>query len=204
MYTDLDETVRYTSYDGYDFTSLIYVEPENDAGFQREVNLFLAQKHLVLVLPDNAGTRLNNLADGLRKAAGNAAARPTPLIYLFYLIFDALVSDFSETLELLEDEVETLAELIVAKPDREHITEIGRLRKTAYNYKKQLRALSYIGGQLLMDENELFGDDHKHYIHNINARLLKLRWSFGYPAVMGLMAAVSGIIIFIMKKNKWL
>jgi magnesium transporter len=171
--TNLDESVRYTSYYGHDFTSLIYVEPDNSSASQREVNLFFAKKHLVLVLPDNAGARLNRLAGGLRKSAKAAASKSSPLVHLYYMIFDSLVADASETLEMLEDEIESLAELIVQKPRGEQLEEIGRLRKAAYTYKKLLRAMSYIGGQILMDENELIDDHHTHYFHNVSARLMK-------------------------------
>jgi magnesium transporter len=261
---NLDETVRYTSYDGYEFISLLNVEPDSGSGSQREINLFVAPKYLALVLPDNAGVRLERLAGVIRKAVLSAAVKPSPLMFLYYMIFDNLVADFSETLELLEDDIEALAELIVSKPCKEHITEIGKLRKTAYTYKKQLRALSNIGGQILMDENDLLNDDHKRYFNNISARLMQqydfaeslyglsndllhtydskfsaqmnatinkltvitlifapltfiagvygmnfihmpeLAWPFGYPAVMGLMAAISAMIFVIMKKNKWL
>lgn len=262
--TNLDETVRYTSYDGYDFTSLIYVEPDKSSEYQPEVNLFLAKNYLVLVLPDKAVAHLDRLSDKLCNAVASAAAKPSPLIYLYYLIFNSLVADFSETLELLEDKMEALAEVIMTKPDHKQISEIGQLRKRAYTCKKLLRAMSYIGGQILMDENRLLDDDHAHYFRNIDARLMKqydfaeslyglsndllntydskfsaqmngtinkltvitlffapltfivgiygmnfthmpeLEWLFGYPAVMGLMAALSLVMFIIMKKNKWL
>jgi magnesium transporter len=171
--TNLDETVRFTSYERYDFVSLIFVETENSLVSQREVNLFFAKKHLVLVLPDNMGARLGRLEDRLRKSVWDAAVQPSPLVYLYYVIFNNLAADFSETLELLEDEIEALAEKIVEKPGREQITEIGRLRKAAYTYKKMLRALSYIGGQILIDENRLIDSGYKHYFYNIDARLMK-------------------------------
>jgi magnesium transporter len=170
---NLDETVRYTSYDGYDFTSLIYLETENGSVQQREINLFFSKKYLVFIVPDSDGTRLPRLADGLRKAVVNAAVRQSPLIYLYYVIFNGLVADFSETLEILEDEIEALAEMIVEKPCSEQLTRIGQLRKTAYTYKKMFRSLSYIGGQILMDENELLNEDHVHHFRNIEARLMK-------------------------------
>jgi magnesium transporter len=171
--TNLDENVRYTNYGGYDFTSVIHVEAENGSARQREVNLFFSKSYLVLVLPESEGARLARLADGLRKALGSAAARQSPLVYLYYLIFHFFVADFSETLEVLEGELETLAEMILEKTCREQIVEIGRLRKTAYIYKKVLRSMSYIGEQILMDENQLLGGANKHYFRNIDTRLAK-------------------------------
>jgi len=172
--TNIDETVRYTSHDEYDFISLIYVETEDGAIHQREVNLFFSKNYLVLIVPDREGTRLAQLVDGLRKAVMNAATRPSPLAYLYYIIFNDLVADFSEILEILEDEIEALAEMIVKKTCSEQLERIGRLRKTTYTYKKMLRALSYIGGQILIDQSQLLEDSYMNYFRNIDARLMKL------------------------------
>jgi magnesium transporter len=171
--SNLDETVRHTSYSNYDFTSLIYVEAENGSVRQNEINLFFSKQYLVLIIPNIEGKRLSRLVSEFRKMAMNAAIRTSPLIYLYYLIFNGIVADFSENLEILEDEVEALADMIVERPHQEHLSRIGRLRKTAYIYKKMLRALSYIGEQILTDENQLLNDDHLHYFRNINARLMK-------------------------------
>lgn len=172
--TNLDESVRYTSYDGYDFVSLIYAEAESGATLQREVNIFFSRSYLVLVLPENPGSMLTRLADGLRSAFPSAASRSAPLTYMYYLIFDSLMSDFSDMLERLEDEMESMSETIEQKPDKAHSIGIGRLRKTAYTYKKLLRALSYIGSQALMDENGLLDRNQYKYFRNISTRLIKL------------------------------
>ena len=172
--TNLDETVRYASHCEYDFVSLIYVETDNGSVHQHEVNLFFSKHYLVIVIPDDEGVRLSRLVDGLHKAVVGAASRPSPLAYLYYVIFNDLVVDFSETLEALEDEIEVLAEMIVKKPCHEQLVKIGRLRKTAYTYKKMLRALSYIGGQILIDENQLLDNIHVNYFRSIDARLMKL------------------------------
>ena len=171
--TNLDETVRYTSYGGYDFTSLIHVEADGGSIRQREVNLFFSKRYLVIVIPENEGTRLARLTDRLRKAVSNAAVHPSPLVYLYYAIFNGLVADFSESMEILEDEIEAMAERILEKPCHEHLAGIGQIRRTAYTYKKTLRALSYIGEQILMDENQLLGDGEVYYFRNIDARLKK-------------------------------
>ena len=262
--TNLDETVRYTSYDGYDFISLMYAENETGAISTCEVNLFFSKNYLALVLPETPGVMLSDLADKLALAIPFAETRPVPLVHLYYLVFDSLTSDYSDMLEGLEDEMETLSEVIELKPSKEQSMEIGRLRKTAYTYKKLLRAFSYIGGQVLMDENNLLDSNQLRYFRNIGTRLVKLydfadnlyvlsnellhlfesksssqinetinkltiitlffgpltviagiygmnfvnmpelKWSFGYPAALGLMAVVSLIIYSVLKKKKWI
>ncbi|MDR3119937.1 MAG: magnesium transporter CorA family protein [Clostridiales bacterium] len=176
--TNLDETVRYESFAGYDFASLIYADVYGAELVQREVNVFFAKGYLVLILPDDEGPRLAKLARGLRGAAEAAKAaekgdvRTLPLLYHF--IWGHLAADYSETLEALEDEMEALSELILAGAGPSQITRIGQLRKAAYTHKKLLRALSYIGGQILMDENHLLNKSNAHYFRNMSTRLLKL------------------------------
>jgi magnesium transporter len=261
---NLDETVRYTSYDRYDFISLIYAEDDKEDISQREVNIFFSKDYLALVLPENADPRLSKLANGLVAAFPSAAARPDPLAYLYYWIFDSLAVDFSDMLEGLEDKIEALLAMIERKPGKEQSLEIGQLRKMAYTYKKLLRSLSYIGGQILVDENHLLDDSQERYFRNIHMRLIKLYdfadslyglsnelihtydskfsakmnetinkltvitllfgiltviagiygmnftympeldWRFGYPATLGLMAAVGIVIYIVLKKKKWL
>ena len=261
---NLDETVRYTSYDGYDFISLMYAENDNDAVSTCEVNLFFSRNYLALVLPETPGIMLSDLADKLTLSIPFAGTRPAPLVHLYYSVFDSLTSDYSDILEGLEDEMETLSEAIELTPGKTQSMEIGRLRKTAYTYKKLLRAFSYIGGQVLMDENNLLDGNQLRYFRNIGTRLVKLcdfadnlyvlsnellhlfesksssqmnetinkltiitlffgpltviagiygmnfvnmpelKWAFGYPAALGLMAVVSLIIYSVLKKKKWI
>jgi magnesium transporter len=85
-----------------------------------------------------------------------------------------MAANFSETLELLEDEMEDLSETIAANSGLEQITSIVQFRKAAYTHKKLLRALSYIGGEILIDENHLLDKTHALYFRRIDTRLMKL------------------------------
>jgi magnesium transporter len=173
--TNIDETVRYTNYDGYDFISLIYAETEAEALTQQEVNLFFSCDYIVMVVPDKRGAKLAKLCDAFDKAIRTAAARSqAPIVYLFYFIFDRLAVDYSETLEKLEDEMEALSEAIEQDPEEEQSAEIATLRKIAYTYMKILRALSYIGGQVVIDDNNLFDKNQLRYFRSVETRLLKL------------------------------
>ena len=172
--TNLDEKVRFTNYDGYDFISMIYAESECEEMTQREVNLFFSEKYLTLVLPESPGASLSRLADRLLKAIPLALTRPAPLIHLYYLVFDNLASFYSDTLEELESAIEALAESIELHPKEEQLSEIVPMRKTAYTYKKLLRALSYVGDQVLLDENKFFDDSQLRLFRDVDTRLAKL------------------------------
>ncbi|MDR1000866.1 MAG: magnesium transporter CorA family protein [Clostridiales bacterium] len=168
----LDENVRYDSYEGYDFISLIHASNLGGEIIQREVNVVISRHYLVLVLPENAGERLERLAKKLLDAVESPAA--CSLMLLYHSIFHNLTVDFSETLEALEDDMEAMTEAIMTASDPRQLTQIGQLRKAAYTLKKILRALTHIGGQILMDENRLRKKAHQRYFRNVDTRLMKL------------------------------
>ncbi|MDR1688535.1 MAG: magnesium transporter CorA family protein [Clostridiales bacterium] len=171
---NIDETVRYTSYDGYDFLSLIYAERQNGELLQREINVFFAENYLAAVFPADMPPSLSKLRADLTETLRLSGERAEPLKYLYYFILSALADSFSDILERLEDEMEDLSEEIEGKPTDEHSAEIGRLRKTAYTLKKLLRATAYVGGQIVVGENKLLDKKHTRRFKNIDERFLKL------------------------------
>ena len=273
--TDLDENVRYTSFDGYDFISLVHMETEQNAERKRnfalrEINMYVASRFLVLVLPEHDSPRIARLETSLFDVAASMGSVVTSknalphLIRLYFLVFDGLIVDFSDTMEALEDEMEALSETITENADKCHIVDIGRLRKIVYTVKKLLRYLSYLGTQILMDENGLIDKKYAKYFRNVDTRLKKLydfseslyelsnellhtydsrltmktndtinkltimtlffgpltvitgiygmnfevmpelSWPFGYPLTLGIMALVSFVLYWLLKKNEWL
>ena len=171
---NLDETVRYTGYEGYDFVSLIHMEITNGTIGQNEINLFFGRQYLVMVLPEQAGARIDGLENALCKAVETGDAKPGKIARLYHLVFSRLAADYSDTLEALEDELETLSEAVAHNPQKNQLDEIERLRKTVYTVKKVLRALSYIGDDILMDENTLLQKNQLHYFRSVSIRFKKL------------------------------
>jgi len=172
--TNLDEKIRFTNYDGYDFISIMYAELESKSVTQREVNIFFSKNYLTLVLPETPGESLLALSDSLWATIPWAVTRSAPLAYLYYTIFDNLASSYSDSLEHLESRIEALTELIEMKPDEKHHAEIMPLRKMTYIFKKLLRALSYVGDQVLIDEHKFLDSAQHRYFRDIDTRLAKL------------------------------
>jgi magnesium transporter len=271
---NLDESVRYSSYDGYDFVSLVHMEldpskpdigaPEPSGFALREINMYVSERYLTLVLPERHTPKTAQLEAEVLTAAKGLAEKAGRLNRLYFLVLSKLLGDFSDMLERLEDNMEALSEEITKQSDQNHLTDIGRLRRAAYAAKKQLRALSYLGAQILMDENNFIDKKHKRYFHSAETRMKKLydfaeslyemsgellhthdskltvrmndtmnkltlltlffgpltvitgvygmnfdvmpelRWPFGYPLTLGLMAGVSLALYLLLKKNKWM
>ena len=172
--TNLDEKVRFTNYDGYDFVSMLYAESECEDMTEREVNIFFSDKYLTLVLPESPGEDLTKLAERLIATCPLAMSREAPLIHLYYLVFDNIASFYTDSLEELESTIEETAERIEMHPNKEQISEIIELRKTTYTYKKLLRALSYVGDQVLLDDNKFIGESHVRHFRDVDTRLNKL------------------------------
>jgi len=172
--SNLDEKIRFTNYEGYDFISLIYAESEGFSVKQQEVNIFFSSCYLALVLPDNPSASLSNLADKLLSAIPNAQTRISPLAHLYYVIFDNLASYYTDSLEKIEDKIEALSETIEANLSKEQIKGIVPIRRMTYTYRKLLRALSYVGDQVLMDEHEFLDNSLHRYFRDIDTRLSKL------------------------------
>lgn len=171
---DLDESVRYACFDGYDFVSLIHLDFLQDSVELREINLYVSHRYMILVMPEHNSARLSALETKLREATKGVSQHHEPVPRMYYLLLHHLLADFSDTLETMEDHMETLSEQITEHVNTSQLHDINRLRRMSYTAKKQLRALSYIGAQIVIDENHLFHDDTSRLFRGIDTRLRKL------------------------------
>lgn len=171
---DLDESVRYTSFEGYDFISMIHVEILDNKFLQREINLYVSSRYLVLVMPDHDSPRLFEMEKKLIETAKLVEERTRRINILYFSIFHNLLTDFSDTLETLEDNMQALSEDIISNVNKAQFAQVNIFKNMAYTLKKQIRALSYLGEQILLDENKLIGRDQVRYFRNVNTRLKKL------------------------------
>lgn len=173
--TDLDEIVRYTAYEGYDFVSLTHMELEHDNIRLREINIYISGHYLIIVLPLHESPRLTYLEIALLKSAEKFMDGDNQIVRLYFTFFHDLLTDFSDMLEELEDYIEAFSEsLIIKEAEDNQLIDISALRRMTYTVKKQLRAMSYLGTQILMDQNGLLDKKQTRYFHNIDMRLKRL------------------------------
>ncbi|GHU51477.1 cation transporter [Clostridia bacterium] len=157
--TNLDESVRYAVFDNYDFISLVHPELLPKTVLLREINIYVSKKYLVFVIPQHDDPRLTYLEALLEKTA--RAAGNGKIIKLYKIIFQQILFDFSEILELLEDNMEALTTEITESALPSQFEKINILRKQSYTLKKQLRAMSHIGEQMLADDSSAFPKQRK-------------------------------------------
>jgi len=178
---DIDESVRFTAFDGYDFASLVHLELEEDRVAFSELNLYISRKYLVLVMPECGAPRLAALEDKMLTLAQSFlggkhidADATECFNQLFFLFFNTLISYFSDTLEQLEDRMQALSEDITRQVEEDHFDNIHTMRETAYAVKKVLRAFSYIGLQILCNENDILSKKKLFLFRNLDTRFRKL------------------------------
>ncbi|MDR3344858.1 MAG: hypothetical protein LBT21_04630 [Oscillospiraceae bacterium] len=172
--TDLDESVRYAAFEGYDFISAVLLHGETF--LPDELNLYAAAGRLVLVVPDVPSEESAALAAALIKLAGTQLERcePDTLNRLYYMFWQGLLAQYSDLLESLEGAMEALSEDITGGKERNPFGSIDHMRRRSYSAKKYLRALSYLGAQMITDSNELLDAKHARLFKGIEIRMRRL------------------------------
>ncbi|MDR0883000.1 MAG: hypothetical protein LBN05_00080 [Oscillospiraceae bacterium] len=171
--TDLDEAVRYAAFEGYDFVSAVLLR--EDGFTPEEINVYAAPQYFVLVLPDKHSPAADRLGNSLAAfAAGHLTGGKEMLARLYYMFWQGLLAQYSDVLERLEEAMEALSTQILADEKSDPYAHIDRMRRKSYRAKKYLRALVYIGAQMLTDENELLDAKHGRLFSGIEIRMRRL------------------------------
>ena len=178
---DIDENVRFTAFGGYDFMSLVFAEMKSDTLCFSEINLYSSRRYMILVMPEHDSEALHKLeekmlgvARGFLQSGRESADILEYFNHLLFLFFDRLIAHFSDMLELIEDRLQDLSEEIMFHVEESHFEEAHKLRRTAYALKKILRASSYIGLQLLCNENDILIKKKMFLFRNLDTRFRKL------------------------------
>jgi len=177
----IDESIRFTAFDGYDFVSLVHMENAGHAMLYSEINLYVSRRYLVLAMPPHQSAQLAALEAQLHAVAQNVMGAPIAdplecLNHLFFQFFNLLLSAYAELLEQMEDDMEELFVQITrqTKETDELFVQIQGARQLAYAVKKVLRALSYMGLQILCNENEILAKRKMFLFRNLDTRFRKL------------------------------
>ena len=178
---DIDESVRFTAFDGYDFASLVHLELEESKVVFSEINFYVSRRYMLLVMPEQENPKLTALEQKVLAVARGFLEGKQPYTepaecfdQLMFLLFNTLMTYFSDTLELLEDRTQALSEQITRRVEDEHFEDIHNLREMAYAVKKVLRAFSYMGLQVLCNENGVLSKKKLFLFRNLDTRFRKL------------------------------
>ena len=172
--TDLDESVRFANFNHYDFISLVHMEYLSQQLSLYEINLYVSSYYVVMVMPDNQIPQLYDLEQDIINTIQLLKTKKGWTNVVLYTIFDFIFSSLSDMLERLEDDLVLLQEEIISDVNKSQFERISYFRQLSYTIKKQLRASSYLGMQMLVDSNLLIHKDNHRFFYNIDTRLKKL------------------------------
>jgi len=170
-----DEHFRFDSYDHYDFISWLYFWLDDTKLKTCEMNLYISLRFLVLVIPEASGSQFfEALAEDLLKKIDALPPGSDNMNKAYYSIFDLFLTDFSRTLEIVEDKLYGIETQLNHGVDKRHFGMITYMKDMAYRIKKQIRPLLYIGDQFIVNENAFIQKENIRYFKNLDIRINKL------------------------------
>lgn len=170
---NIDENVRFDSFEQYDFISLSYFYMKNQQIQVEEINLYISHNYVVVVIKENSSIGEEVKQYVFQKLWMNIAPEEK-LNKVYFLILDKLVTNMFLTFECIEDQIQKVEEKVIRHVKKEYIKEISEVKCVANKVKKHLRPLLYIGDQILINENKFIRQETMRYFKNIDIRINKL------------------------------
>ncbi len=173
---NFDENVRFNNFSSYDFISFVYFWKGKKGMEQAELNVYVSEKYLVLVAPETIRCAdLQESVDFICRRAREATYDDDLLNRLYYLVFDRVIGDFSETFEVMEDELNRLEKRVNSRVDSRSLSELASIKEDMYRVRRHIRPMLYIGDQILINENGYIREKNLRFFQNIDMRLNKLQ-----------------------------
>lgn len=169
-----DQRPKVEGYDGYLYIVLrmLRFDDAQQQIYSEQVSLILGKDYVISLqeLPDD-------VFDGVReRLRSGRRIRFMQADYLAYAILDAVVDHYFALLEKLGDEIETLEDELMTRPEPGTLQRIHHfkkemlmLRKAVWPLREVLSQLSRDGHPLISDETRLFlRDVYDHSVHVID------------------------------------
>lgn len=168
-----DESIRFDSFENYDFISLNYFYFLDNKTFFEEINLYIGSNYIIFV-GEPKSPMINEIEKYIAQKINMMEKPADELNRIYFWIFDRILSHFFSSLEELEDKLQALESDIIKNLEKKQFVEINRIREQINQLRKYLRPLLYIGDQFLINENGFIRSNHLRYFKNIDIRMNKL------------------------------
>jgi magnesium transporter len=134
--------------------------------------IFLGPNYVITFQEKTGGDCLSGLRDRLRKGAGRI--RKLGADYLAYLIVDAVVDSYFPILEELGEQIETLEDEILEKPDSTAPSRIHNLKREIIAIRRTIWPLRDSIYSLCRDSHPLISDNTRVYLRDCYDHALRL------------------------------
>lgn len=169
---DFFQPSKINFFDGYIFISvnLLYKENQNIAFL--DFNIFLTKENVIIVV-----RKYNNVVEKfieeISKATFILKEKPYSDILVYYILDRIIIKNY-DVISELEEDTDKIEISILKGPNRKHIEELIKLRRSVYRIRKFINPLRYIGDSLIGNDNEVIDKENIRYFNNLNNKINKL------------------------------
>jgi len=156
----LEEFDRYLFF----VVKMLRLEPDSSIIRSEQVSLVVGQGYLV-----SFQERHGDVFDGVRERlrSGKGRIRQRGADYLAYALLDAVVDGYYVLLETLGDRIEELEELLVSRPEPEHLQQIHTLKREMILLRKSIWPLRELISSLVRDEHPLVTRETQVFLRDV-------------------------------------
>lgn len=147
---EFDENTKLDLFDNYDFLSLNTCEIENKKAIIKEVNLYLSD-HFIVVVVEEKHFIFDYIKNIIIKKIELESNSTVTLFKINYFIIREIIEKEFKVLEELEDLILDIEDSIMHMISDDQIKEINYIRGIARTIVKNTRPLIYIGNKMLKE-----------------------------------------------------
>ncbi|MFP4619999.1 MAG: magnesium/cobalt transporter CorA [Bacteroidales bacterium] len=141
----------------------LYDEKKDQLELQH-ISLILSS-HYLITLQEGNEDHLAPILERIKNARGKVKQKNTD--YLFYVMIDYIVDQYFYVMDNIRDKIEETEDLLIDKPEENHIREIHLIKKHIVYLRKYITSLNKAVTALLNNETSLPDENVKIYIRDV-------------------------------------
>lgn len=177
LHEDQSDLIHFKRYFDHDVLSFSFFE-WLDKGFQFEkVQLYVSKQYVIFICNQNKEL-YESILDTIQKDTETQPNGMPTLVYIYYKILDNILSKMFTSLEVFETHMIAVENGLFKKGASNLFDDIVKLKNLSFDVKRHLRLLTYIGDDIVSDDNNLIGESNVKYFKNISTKMNRL-YEFG-------------------------
>lgn len=151
----------------YDLISLPFFQWHNDDLLLDKAQIYISKQYIVLVLSNNLFTSSSN---------DFKLNKNYSISFIYYSLLDIILTNNFRSLEVFEKNIITTENLLlVDKTTKNALNQVIQLKNFSFEINQNLRLLTYIGYDILEDDNHFITNKSKKYFKNILSKMEQLK-----------------------------
>lgn len=171
------DTIHFESHFDYDVISFSFFEWEQNKLEFEKVYLYFSKDYLIFVCNQNEAL-FNEIVADIEIDKDIQPNGIDTLTYAYYKSLDHILAKMFLSLENNEQAIVDLEMHLLEHIDEANFDTIIQLKSMSFEAKRHLRLLTYIGDQILSNDNNLISEENLKYFKNISTKMSRL-YEFG-------------------------